>query len=148
MSFIKSQESNRFDLCDLFWIYSMLNGNYAFEISTPYLKFGIRWDKAKIFKILRQTIRQSIQWSRQKKWPRGNSSIVLPGNVWLIERPMSSWTRHEWLKAAEVKVPDKDECPPSHDGEVPKNIFERSSPVLLELQIPEENPKPLSTSCR
>jgi hypothetical protein len=42
MSFIKSQELNRFDLCDLFWIYSMLNGNYAFEISTPYLKFGIR----------------------------------------------------------------------------------------------------------
>jgi len=43
---------------------------------------------------------------------------------------------------AEVKVPDKGGYPPSHDGEVLRNIFERKSPALLESQIPEENPEP------
>ena len=127
-------------------LYSMFNRNYAFEIAILYLRSGICWDK--VFKILRQTIPQSIQWSRQKKWYKGNSSNDFPGNVWSIGRPMSSWTRYERLKVAEVKVPDKDGYPPSHDGEVLRNIFERSSPAPLESQILRENPKSLSTSYR
>jgi len=45
----------------------------------------------------------------------------------------------------EVKAPDKDGRPPSHDGEVRENIFERGGLVLLESQIPREDPKPLLT---
>jgi len=46
---------------------------------------------------------------------------------------------------AEVKVPDKDERLPTHDGAVLRNIFEKDGLVLLESQIPREDPKPLLT---
>jgi hypothetical protein len=56
---------------------------------------------------------------------------------------MSSSTIHEKRAGLKIAATGTGGYPPTHDGEVRENNFERNRLVLLESQILREDPKPL-----